>query len=82
MSQAQSSLPVAFVVAIGGTVAVLVHAIGAEGLGLVGLRAHGRVCVCVCVCVCVNVSLRLRKDVPGVMEGSAVEEEEEECKRQ
>ena len=47
MSQAQSSLPVAFVVTVGGAVAVLVHAIGTEGLWLVWLRAHGRVCVCV-----------------------------------
>jgi len=62
VSQAQSSLPVAFVVTVGGAVAVLVHAIGTEGLWLVWLRAHGRVCVCVCV------SLRFGEEGLGIMQ--------------
>ena len=45
VSRAQSFLPVTLVVAVGGAVAVGVHAIGTEGLGLVWLRAHGRVCM-------------------------------------
>jgi hypothetical protein len=56
-------LPVSLVVSVGGavgTIAVLVDAIGAEGLGLVWLRAHGR------VCVCVNVTVRRGVDALGV----------------
>jgi hypothetical protein len=53
-----------------GTIAVLVDAIGAEGLGLVWLRAHG--------CVYVDVTMRLGKEDLDIMESSA---EEVECWR-
>ena len=56
-SAACAVLPVSLVVSVAGaagTIAVLVNAIGAEGLGLVWLRAHGRVYVNVTVRRCVD----------------------------
>jgi hypothetical protein len=64
-SAACAVLPVSLVVSVAGavgTIAVLVNAIGAEGLGLIWLRAHGRVCVCVNV----NVTVRRCVDALGV----------------